>query len=196
MGPETQNGVDRTIPWWAMPAAMVLFALLALVPLEGVVLAPLGLTLVFGSLAFVLVVFVMDLLKNRHLPRWSLPYAGLFLSVFGFSILSLTGRQMAPLRSWVVSVGGGLARFVWQAITSGLFWLSMLAVLGAGVFALALLPPLRPAFARIRRDWTRLSFLLYGAVVSVYVVDLTNTEITVGLCLPGRSRWQWVFGCT
>lgn len=201
MGLETRNVVDRYIPWWAMLAAVALFVLLALVPFESVVPAPLGLALLFGLLTFVLVVFVVDAIKIRHLPRWSLPYAGFILSILVLSGPSPADRQMAYLRSWAVSIGDELSRFVWQAITSGLFWFSMLAVLGVGVLAFALLPPLRPTFAKVRQDWTRLSFLLYGAVVFVYIVDFDEYRHHGGYVLAGAlslalGTWFYLRGKT
>jgi len=201
VGAQTGNVADKKTPWWAMLAAIVLFVLPALGSFDGVLPAPIGPFLILGLLAFVLVVFAVDVIKTRRIPCWSLPYAGLVLSILVLFGQRLADRQMTHLHSRVVSVGNEPSRLAWQAITSGLFWFSLLAVLGVGILAFALLPPLRPVFAKIRRDWTKLSFLLYGAVVFVYILDFDEYQHKGGYVLAGTlflalGAWLYLRGKT
>jgi hypothetical protein len=158
------------MPWWVTLAALSLFALPVLSSSFILFAYPVESFLLLGLLVFALLVFVVDAIKARGVPRWSLLYAGLFLSV-PVSALLAGSRPMAYLHDQGVGAGGELARYAWQAVTSGAFWLSLLAILGLVVLLCDVLPPLRPAWTAIRRDWTGLSFTLYGAVVFVFVVD-------------------------
>ncbi|HUT20483.1 MAG TPA: hypothetical protein VM366_15105 [Anaerolineae bacterium] len=190
----------RPVPWWAMLAVVSLFALPVLAASFTIVSRPIEQCLFLGLLAFALLAFARDAIKIKRAPRWSLPYAGLLL-VVPVSSLLYGSSPMVRLHGHVVRAGDELSRYAWQAIRGGALWLSLLAILGLVVLLCAMLPSLRPAWRAIHRDWTGLSFLLYGTVVFVYFVDLNEYQyegpyVVAGMLSLVLGAWAYLRGKT
>jgi len=190
----------RPVPWWAMLAALSLFALPVLTASFTIVSRPIEQFLLLGLLAVALLAFVVDAVKTRRVPRWSLPYAGLLLIV-PVSFLVRGSSAVARLHTQVARTGDALSRYTWQAIGAGALWLSLLAILGLAVLIAATLPFSRPVWQAIRRDWTGLSFLLYGTVVFAYLVDLNEYEyegpyVVAGMLSLAVGAWAYLRGKT
>jgi hypothetical protein len=132
-------------------------------PLSSSGLIPLGIA------ALLVAAFITGL--YRGFPRWSLPYLGLALSAINFifvfqraadwivpSMLSHTGLEVADESSLLVV----------QALWAGMMWLSLFAITFLALCLLALLRRFRPMIARIRQDWTLVSYILYcGALFTL-----------------------------
>jgi hypothetical protein len=190
----------RPVPWWAMLAALSVFVLPVLAASFTIVSRSVEQVLFLGLLAFALLAFAVDTVKTRRAPRWSLPYAGLLL-VVPVSFLVRGSGPLTRLHGRVVRAGDELSRYTWQAIRGGELWLSLLGILGLVVLLCATLPPLRLAWRAIRREWTGLSFLLYGTVVFVYFVDLNEYQyegpyVVAGMLSLALGAWTYLRGKT
>jgi hypothetical protein len=123
----------------------------------------------------VLIAFVIGLI--RGLPRWSLPHIGVIGLTLSWSLahrgtvvgLNTRAGLLRPLLAWadrlflrVMYASHGTVRAV---LGAGWDWMVLLGLAAFGVLSVGALRPLRPLYARIREDWTLLSFGLYGSTV-------------------------------
>ncbi len=157
--------------WWAALAAVALFAAPAIygLPAQGA-FGAIRSVLAAAALLVTLVMLAAGVLKG--FPRWSLPYMGLMLALVGFFggagllqplLEPSLGPWMNQLMRSVVTVGDEDSRLRWQVISSGILWLGFLFLLALVV---ALLATRRHSLVgRIRRDWTLLSFTVYGSAL-------------------------------
>jgi hypothetical protein len=85
---------------------------------------------------------------------------------FGLVALgSWLGPMLGQLPFFRPTPGNEEARLRNQALMEGFFWIGRLLLVGLTILVCAVVPPLRPLYQRIRRDWTLLSFILYGAAI-------------------------------
>ena len=153
-----------------------------------------GLTLVVVGLLGSL--FVAGIRKGMQ--RWVLPYVGVILSllsVYGFS-------DLVPGVSLVL-VDRRYPWFLRQVAYQGKLWIGLFVATLLIVVVAWVSPRWRPFYWRIRRDWTLLSFTLYGASLFALLFTLDDYPhnepyIMAGmviLALGGwfylRSRWLW-----
>jgi hypothetical protein len=127
-------------------------------------LGPMMVVLFLGSLIIPLILAVV-----RGFPRWSPPYLGVLLvgftffvpfwRVWGWIYPSLT-RWLGGMSTWSLPV----LIFV-QGMQAAIIWFLVLLSTLILVSILRLIPHTRALWARIRRDWTQLSFFLYGGLV-------------------------------
>lgn len=200
----------------AAPAMLGTLHLTTLLP------AWLLIALAFGLLAGFLGALVIGL-ANRA-PRWCLPYFGLplgFVSVVvvsewlshggGWALPSWwTGGRRAInavfdlLARWNLEPSLSMTYWLLRQITyQGTLWIGLMLIPIAVILMAGILPPLRPLYARLRADWTLLSFVLYGAtLIMVFLTfdDYVNEEpyvLLATLLLAGggwaylRSRRHW-----
>lgn len=105
------------------------------------------------SLGLFFILLLVGFVKG--LPRWSMPYMGLLLAFFSLSkfadfLYANYDRYFWHGRLWI-----------WDELVSQMYmWSGLTLVVMLLVTACAILP----MFQRIRRDWTLLSFLVYGAL--------------------------------
>lgn len=101
----------------------------------------------------------------KGLPRWALPLAGLVVALAWYVLLSLMGKMWWS--GWLPAhrVGDEEARLFWVFINAGFTWLNYLLAAILVTAVAAAVPPLRRHFWKWGRDWTQLSFLLYGVVL-------------------------------
>jgi hypothetical protein len=155
--------------------------------------------------ALLLAVFFAGLLKG--LPRWSMPYLGLVLSLVSFvfvfqwiadliapTMLSKLGPFQSNESNWIMI----------QALWAGLLWLSLLALTAAALGLLALLRRFHQVLQCIKEDWTLASYVLYyGAALTLFLAyDQYRVQeaytLASALCLAcgawiylhGSGRWQ------
>jgi len=107
-------------------------------------------------------------------PRWSLPYLGLALSVLSFVfVFQWASDRIAP--SQLFSLPGlpqdeSITLLV-QSLWAGLMWLSLFAITFLVLGLLALLRRFNPLLARLRQDWTLVSYILYSG--TLFTLGLT-----------------------
>jgi hypothetical protein len=165
--PEFEN-----VSWLALLAAAVPFLAIAFLSLMnlfqwGGANAPDWSAFVF--LGIIVLPFLIGLFKG--VPRWCLPYFGLVASVASLMLSLFLNRAL--WRSPSVSAPW----FVQVIIPNGI-WVGLVLLSVFFVILTLVLPPLRPVYARIRQDWTLVSFGLYGAMVITLI--LTFEDYTPG----------------
>jgi hypothetical protein len=107
---------------------------------------------VYFSIALFFILLCVGLVKR--IPRWTMPYMGLLLAIFSYSkfaqfIYAYYGRYAWHQNIWI-----------WDELVSQI---SLWSGLTLTVFLLVMACAIFPAFHKLRRDWTLLSFLVYGA---------------------------------
>jgi hypothetical protein len=162
--------------------------------IEQSIPGPLGLALLAGLVLFLAVLGIVGLLVR--LPRWVMPYAGVFACLVVMFTLMLFGLSDLFFGKWVTAP----------------WWLRMAAFeliyLAALVAAMALVVWLArrvaltgPFFEQVQKDWTQLSFAMYGGgmvfILGMYedihgagmYILLTTLPLLLGtwLFLRGRS---------
>jgi len=189
--------------WRETLAAVAPFLLLGLLPpllslmLLRALIPPwlgIGLTLVLAGLLGGL--FVTGIRKGMQ--RWVLPYVGVVLSLFSvyvfsdllFGLFSVLVDRRDP---W----------FLRQVVYQGKLWIGLFVATLIIVLVAWVSPRWRSLYWRIRRDWTLLSFALYGA--SLFALLFTFDDypydepyIMAGMVILAmggwfylRSRWLW-----
>ncbi len=122
---------------------------------------------VYLAAGLVLGVVLAGFLKG--FPRWSLPYLGIVLSTACFFLLvECKADELFPLAMKQVGIvpQDESARLVFEALWSGLLWLSLFAVTLLGLSLLALLRRCQVMLQRIRQDWTLASYILYTGILT------------------------------
>jgi hypothetical protein len=138
---------------------------------------------------------------DRKFPLWALPGLGALLAI-GSAILQSIAQAMVFLAIMLPIYGGWPESSLVEKI--GVMLLVQLLYLAVMVVAVALLLRAVPAFfARVRQDWTLLSFLLYGiALFSMVGYDeFHGTEwfevasllvLAAGAGLYLLAPWRWL----
>jgi hypothetical protein len=180
---------------WGVLAALVVFPLAAIPRREEIpqVLQIAVFLVLFGGAAIQLVFGAV-----KGLPVWSLPSFGFFLAG-----LTLWGVWQGLGRSFMSLFPPYWPDALYPILDSASLCLGLLAVLIALVAIAAVLPPLRPFWLRLQRDWTLLSFVVFGAApISLYLtfdeyryegpyVLASMLLMAVGVWLYLRSSRHW-----
>jgi hypothetical protein len=149
----------------------------------------------------------------KRLPRWSLPYVGMIALELSWILthrgtfmglntrVGLLGPLLGPAdRLFLVVVGPSNPWIVCAVLGVGRDWLALLGLTALGLLIVAALRPLRPLYARIRQDWTLLSFGLYGATllaVSYTFEDYPSARypfMVVSLFVLAAGAWVYMRG--
>lgn len=117
------------------------------------------------SVGLFFILILLGLVKR--LPRWSMPYLGLLFAFFSLSNFSqfmyvYYGRYFLYGRLWI-----------WDELISQMY---MWAGLTLSVILLVITSAILPIFQRFRRDWTLLSFLVYGAMPLVILITFDEYQ--------------------
>lgn len=200
-------------PFILLGALPALLGYLRLTPLFP---AWLSLTMAIALLAAYLGALLIGL-ANRA-PRWCLPYCGLPLGFLSIVIVSewlsradgwalpfwWTGGRWAInalrdlLSRWDLQPSLSTTYWLLRQITyQGTLWIGLLFIPVLAVAAAGLLGPLRPLYARLRTDWTLLSFALYGATLVMVIItfdDYANDEpyILLTTLLLAAGGWAYL----
>jgi hypothetical protein len=194
------------MPRWVIPAILILFLVFAL-PFRFYALFPgqIGSGL---QIALLLLAFVAPLLVGlaARLPRWSLLYTGAVLGGIGFyGTFLLAGAILVVIQMLVngavdqplvspITPSSFAGRLLYQWMLSGLIWLviGMLNVVFLGLASV--LPGLRAQGKRFWRDFTLLSFSLYGGVLISYMVgfdEWQSEELYVLASMAALAAGAW-----
>jgi hypothetical protein len=187
---------------WGLLAALVVFPLAAIPRREELPWIA-QFVAFYGTFGLAAVSLMIGVVKG--LPVWSLPSLGLFLAGFIYTtaFLNLNRFFMSLFPPYLPGP-------LYSIVNSGSLWLGLLAALIALAAAAATLPPLRPLHQRFQRDWTLLSFIVYGASpIGIYqtfdeykheglyaVIGILLLAVGAWLYLRsalGRQRWLALF---
>jgi exosortase O len=185
-------------PRWAIWASLSLFVLPALLIAAGQFLPlsiPSPLTVLMGCLLTAAI--IAGLLKGP--PPWSLPFLGVAIGYLGVyqaqQILeNFLGKRALSIYERLNQSQELLTRLAWQLVRSGAFALSMLLVLGVLLLALKLIPLTRSSFDRLAQDRVQISFILYGAIPLVLLVDFDgyrHAELFTAALLLALAAGAW-----
>lgn len=143
----------------------------------------------------------------RGLPRWSLSYLGIGLTIFVFygllwGLWGLLFYQpwmliFGSMDSWSLSV-----RILYQGAMTAFMWFLVLLTAIIFINLLRHWSPIQALWQRIREDWTQLSYLVYGGLV-VYIwlifdeyqhenpwIFAANTSLAIGAWFYLHARGQ------
>jgi hypothetical protein len=191
------NTPEPMTPWkWFLALALFILPVLSLV--SNHLLASIGLLLLpifWGTLVAVVVVSV-----GKGFPRWSVPYLGVL--VFGVTLLGLFVPIWERVYPFTKNILGPEPwnlpqRVIYQALQSGSAWLLSLAIAGLLVFLLRFRSRSRSLSEAVMRDWTVLSFMLYGGTVISIVLAFEEYryddawKIAAWACL-GLGAWRYL----
>ena len=146
------------------------------------------------------IIFSVGLAITKRLPRWSLPYLGALLVIglivaqfdrawtwtYPYFIQAFGSRSTWPLGIRIIYVSGGAFSTIFLILVSSLVL--------AGIFGL--FPITRKIWHRIRRDWTQLSFLIYGSLVfliSIAFEEFRYDEIPKLLAWISLAVGAWLY---
>lgn len=164
---------------WLAASAIFIFPLISAAIHFTAIYLPnwMGISLVvifLGIIAFALVLAVI-----RGLPRWSLPYVGLVLTIMVFYSLGIALWGLlfypawmlifGPMNSWSLPV-----RLLYSGLMNAFTWFLILSIALILVALLRHWPRVQALWQHIRDDWTHLSFLAYGGLV--FYIWLTFDE--------------------
>ncbi|MEW5871493.1 MAG: hypothetical protein AB1894_19625 [Chloroflexota bacterium] len=174
---QSAKPLSRVRPGWKplsiQETALALFAFLLPITLVGVNLGCSGLRSVWVIIALVLAFAILGVGLWRGLPRWSLPYLSLAISLAGYFVLfEWVADLVSPLLISRLTPGDwqGDELLLLQAFWAGFLWLGLFAFTFLVIGLLVLVRRFRSLYWRIRQDWTLASFILYGEAVLALIV--------------------------
>lgn len=136
--------------------------------------------------------FIAGLLKG--LPRWVLPYTGFALIVLVLYVHGWAGNWFAgAIKPLYGTPYMGIAQWLYPAM----LWLSLPIAAVLGALIVAVTPPFRALWNRLRRDWTLLSFALYGAGVFALLLAFEEYRgqepyLVIGLLCLAAGVWAYL----
>jgi hypothetical protein len=149
------------------------------------------LVLDIGLLVMLLILAVSGFVMG--LPRWAIPSVGFLIGVASILIFQSWINFLPPFPHY----SSVLAKVLLVVIARFIFFGHMLLLSALLVLAAAWLPPLQPFYTSLRRDWSLLSFLLYGSVLPVLLVVFDEYRgsapyQTAGMLILAVSAWVYL----
>ncbi len=125
-------------------------------------------------------------------PLWSVPYIGIILVIAGYLVVF---EWVVGLAAPALISGFSLGRWdhstalLLQVASKGLLWLMLFCLTLLVVILLGFIKRFRPLAARVRQDWSMISYILYGeAIFGLYFLSSSqgfnpNVAFASLLCL-------------
>ena len=128
-----------------------------------------------------------------------MPFIGLVIGLIGvygvgIALTALTGPVWAPLFQSLGNRDQLIPRLTQGFISTGIFFLSILLVLIGLLVILRLIPSTRPFYQRLMQDRTLISFMLYGVVPLILLIDFDeyqHEELASALILLALAAGAW-----
>jgi hypothetical protein len=196
------NPTEKPTPRWVIVAILCLF----LIPrILGSVLSVelpdwvvVTFLIFFVGLAFLL---PLGLGLARRLPRWSLLYIGIITGVIGMfvfftSIEAAFEAQILRAMRQVLAGGDLGSRITWQWMNQARHWFGILLANLLFLGILALLPWFRAQLRRFWQDLTLLSFLFYGGILIIFMIDFDEyryDELYQLACMASLAAGAWAY---
>jgi hypothetical protein len=149
-------------------------------------------------LGFIFVLLVLGFSKG--VPRWFLPYLGFVFSIVNIVAFNALLDPKLPGFSFLFGAPDSIQNFAYQ----GLLLMGVLPLVVLFVLSAMLIPKFRPFYRRVRKDWTLLSFLMYGtapfAILLIFDAYENNSApyqfgslfiLAIGGWLYLRSEASW-----
>lgn len=124
---------------------------------------------------------------------WAIPSVGFLVGIAGILIFQSWINFLPPL-PYFSSVPGKVLLVV---IDRFMFFGHMLLLGALLVLAAAWLPPLRPFYSGLRRDWSMPSFLLYGSMLPMLIIIFDEYQGSApykiaGLLILAGGAWVYL----
>ena len=160
------NPLEEPVAGWNLLIVFVPFLMAIAIPLLNLAgrfvhVSDFEVLILLVGLLAVLMYLVLIAGFAKGLPRWSLPSAGLLLSIAGYRIFT-SWIDAAPPQFHLSSVS---EEVIFAAVMGFLFYGHTLFLSALLVLVAAWVRPLRPFYGRVRQDWSLLSFLLYSCAL-------------------------------
>lgn len=126
----------------------------------------------------------------KRFPRWFMPYIGIpmpIISLLLFNILMEKWQGVWWYRlPWLLS----------DLLQQGLLWMGLVLLVILLLVATRIFPKSRPFYQRLRKDWTLLSFIIYGTMPFVLLIiynEYKNVEPFMFLSLIILAAGGWLY---
>lgn len=187
--------LEDPVAGWKWLLVFVPFLMATTIPLLNLVkgLSESDVLILLVGLLAVLMYLVIIAGFAKGLPRWSIPSAGLLVSIFSYRIFTAwidpTPPQFHLSSLW--------EEVLFTAGMSFIFYGHLLLLGALLVFVAAWVKPLIPFYKHVRRDWSLLSFLLYsGALVALLLgfghYKGSEPYQVVGLLILAIGTWVYL----
>jgi hypothetical protein len=189
--------VDEPVPGWKLWTVFVPFLIaVVLVMIHEIAalrhaLGTQALVLDIGLLVMLLIPVISGFMMG--LPRWAIPSVGVLVGIASILIFSSWINFLPPFPHYSSVLG----KVLLVVIARFMFFGHMLLLGALLVLAAAWLPPLQPFYTSLRRDWSLLSFLLYGSVLPILFVVFDEYRgsapyQTAGLLILAVGAWVYL----
>lgn len=150
------------------------------------------------ALVFIGLVVIAGLI--RGIPRWCLPYLGLALSIISFLVVFtwLADLILPTVPPWL---GPGprehSTRLLWQGLLTGMMWFSLFLLVLSVWLVLGFVRRLSYLKWSAHRDWTQVSFILYGGAMTALALlfndyDSKETFVLASLMCLAAGAWFYL----
>ena len=163
------NPLEDTAAGWNLLIVFVPFLMAIAIPLLNLAgrfvhVGDFEVLILLVGLLGVLMYLVIIAGFAKGLPRWSMPSAGLLVSIAGYRIFT-AWIDATPPQFHLSTVS---EEVIYTAVMGFLFYGHMLFLSALLVLVAARVRPMRSFYGRVRQDWSLISFLLYsGALVAL-----------------------------
>ena len=132
-----------------------------------------------AALVFLVAMILLGILGG--FSRWSLPYLGFALSLFGYLfVFRWVADLISPALMVRVSPGpwDDSTRLLLKAVSVGWLWFTLFSYTLLLVAVLGIFRRFRRLLSCIRRDWTLLSYILYGEILFALILLFDDYRFT------------------
>jgi exosortase O len=195
--------IEPPIPRRALWASLSLFLIPAILALFGHFL-PAFLSSVLAILFSGVFVAAVVAGIMRGLPTWSLPFLGVAVGIVGLYFVQMAlyfvlALVWSPLSASLDRADELLPRLVLQFLHSGQLAIAILLVLAGLLILLRTISSTRPYFERLMQDRTQISFILYGAISLLILIEFDeyryDEPFTAALLLAlAAGAWGYLRG--
>ena len=162
-------------PWKELLIALVVFLLPAAMILTN--RPPQEFSTVGLSAAFLFLVVMLIIGWLGGFPLWSIPYVGIVLAITGYLyVFQWVADLVSPTLISNFSPGpwDPSTYLVLEAFSYGMLWLMLLCLTLLVIAVLQISNRFQSLMARIRHDWTLISYILYGESIFALVLLLED----------------------
>ena len=187
--------LEDPVAGWKWLLVFVPFLMATTIPLINLVkgLSEFDVLILLVGLLAVLMYLVIIAGFAKGLPRWSIPSAGLLVSIFSYRIFTAwidpTPPQFHLSSLW--------EEVLFTAGMSFIFYGHLLLLGALLVFVAAWVKPLILFYKHVRQDWSLLSFLLYSGALVALLLGFDNYKGSepyqvVGLLILAIGTWVYL----
>lgn len=153
-------------------------------------LMPLWLDIGLGIVYWLFGLILILIGSVKRFPRWFMPYIGVPMPIISILLFNSLMEKLQGV--WWYR----LPWFVGDFLQQGLLWMWLFILVVLLLVSSRLIPKSRRFYQRLRKDWTLLSFILYGTMPLVLVIVLNeykNVEPYMFLAFLILAAGGWLY---